>query len=38
MALERANRELIDKYIAETEALIDEIENSPTTDEVTGTK
>ena len=38
MALERANRELIDKYIAETEALIDEIENSPTTVEVTGTK
>ena len=38
MALLKTDKTLIDKYIAETEALINEIENSPTTVEITGTK
>ena len=38
MALLKTDRTLIDKYIAETEALIEEIENSPTNVEVLGTK
>lgn len=38
MALMKADKELIQKYMDETEALINEIENSPTTVEVTGTR
>ena len=38
MSFERCDKALIDKYISETDALIKEIESSPTTVEITGTK
>lgn len=38
MSFERCNKEFIDKYMEETDRRISEIENSPTTVEVTGTK
>ena len=38
MSFNTTTKELLDKYIDETEALINEINNSPTTVTVSGTK
>ena len=38
MSFEVSNKELLNKYMAEADALIEEIKNTPTTVEVSGTK